>query len=127
MTSQSKKEKSKESIDLALFFYKTIDKPIPKNMAIVVNQTKNLLNRYSFLDLQEAIEYFVYEEPPYGGMYSIGYLFSGMDKYLAEKEHRKRKEEELSIRGDIIEPKTQWDNKSRIREDYNFDGFERPE
>lgn len=116
----------KEARELAFFFFELIGKePTQQEIAVTINQSKNLLSRYDLEDLKEGISYYVLERPPYGGLRSIGYMFSAMEAFLDEKYYRMLKEKEIGPRGDAVErvPKNR---QSRVGEAYNFDMFKRP-
>lgn len=122
--------KGRGANDLAFLFFSKINKRAnQQEIRRTIGQASNLLRKYSFSDLEGAIDYYVFENPPYGGVSSLGYLFSAMDKYLDEQYYNDMKEEELKVtRGDDVDRKTQsGDSKSRVRETYNFDMFKKPE
>ena len=86
------KEVNKQAIELCKYFYRAINKKVtPALMKIGIGQFKNLLNVYTYEELESVIKWI--EEGNITNVYSPGYLSFATNKILDDIKLKEVKEQ----------------------------------
>ena len=89
------KEVNKQAIELCKYFYRAINKKVtPALMKIGIGQFKNLLNVYTYEELESVIKWI--EEGNITNVYSPGYLSFATNKILDDIKLKEVKEQKIA-------------------------------
>ena len=106
-------ELNKQAIELCKYFYRAINKKVtPALMKIGIGQFKNLLNVYTYEELESVIKWI--EEGNITNVYSPGYLSFATNKILDDIKLKKVKEQNIKpITNSVLDLKLENNKKEK--------------
>ena len=107
------KEVNKQAVELCKYFYRAINKKVtPALMKIGIGQFKNLLNVYTYEELESVIKWI--EEGNITNVYSPGYLSFATNKILDDIKLREVKEQNIKpIANSVLDLKLENNKKEK--------------